>query len=87
LDINLSLPKDEVKIIDDLVFDLKFEQTLFISSSESNLNEIIFDEKKLQTLISITPIQIATISTQTIQPVQALPKAMETRFSPLVLPA
>jgi hypothetical protein len=45
LERNLSLPKDGVKSIDDLDFDLKFEQTLFRSKSESNLNEIIFDEK------------------------------------------
>ena len=46
LDINLSLPKDGVKSIDDLDFDLKFEKTLFRSRSESKLNEIIIDEKK-----------------------------------------
>jgi hypothetical protein len=46
LDINLSLPKDDLKSIGELDFDLKFQQTLFISRSESKLNEIIFDEKK-----------------------------------------
>jgi hypothetical protein len=45
LDINLSFPKDRVKSIDDLDFDIKFEQTLFRSRSESNLNEVLFDEK------------------------------------------
>jgi hypothetical protein len=55
LDMNLSLPKDGVKIIDDLDFDLLFEQTLFRSRSESYLNEIIFDEKKFQSLIPTNP--------------------------------
>jgi hypothetical protein len=80
LDINLSLPKDGVKSIDDLDFDLKFEQTLFRSRSESNLNKIIFDEKKFQSLIPTVPIQ-------TVQIAQNPPRAMATRFSPLVLPA
>jgi hypothetical protein len=44
------------------------------------LNEIIFDEKKFQSLIP-------TIPTQTIQIAQNPPRAMETRFSPLALPA
>jgi hypothetical protein len=43
---NLSLPKYGVQRIDDLEFDLLFEQTLFKSKSESYLNEIIFDEKR-----------------------------------------
>jgi hypothetical protein len=76
VEINLCLPKDGVKSIDDLDFDLKFEQTLFRSRSKSNLNEIIFDEKKFQTLISTTPIQIVAISTQTIQPIQTPLRAM-----------
>jgi hypothetical protein len=46
LERNLSFPKDGVKRIDDLDFDLKFEQTLFRSRSEYNLKEIIFDETK-----------------------------------------
>jgi hypothetical protein len=33
LDINLSLPKDGGKSIDDFDFDIKFELTLFISRS------------------------------------------------------
>jgi len=33
LDINLSLPKDGVKSIDDLDFDIKFEHILFRSKS------------------------------------------------------
>jgi len=46
LDKNISLPKDSVKSIHDLDFDLKFGKTLFRSRSESKLNEIIIDEKK-----------------------------------------
>jgi hypothetical protein len=51
------------------------------------LNEIIFDEKELQTLISTTPIQIVAISTHAIQPVQTPPRAMETIFVALAFPA
>jgi hypothetical protein len=51
LDRYLSFPKDGVKSIEDLDFDLKFEQTLFRTKSESSLNEIIFDEKRFQDLI------------------------------------
>jgi hypothetical protein len=58
LDINLSLPKDRVKIIDDLDFDIKFEQTLFRSKSESNLNEVLFDDKKFQSLILLSPFKL-----------------------------
>lgn len=86
LDINLSLPKDGVKSIEDLDFDLKFEQTLFRTRSESNLNEIIFDEKRFHDLILAAPIRPAVIPTQNNQPLQVLPAAMATRFSPLVLP-
>ena len=39
----LSLPKDEVTSIEDLEFDVKFEQSLFITKSESRLDETIFD--------------------------------------------
>jgi hypothetical protein len=87
LDMNLSLPKDGVKIIDDLDFDLLFEQTLFRSRSKSYLNEIIFDEKKFQSLIPTNPPQAVVIPTQTIQPVQIPPRVMAARFSPLALPA
>jgi hypothetical protein len=86
LDMNLSLPKDEVKNIDDLDFDLLFEQTLFISISESYLNEIIFDGKKFQSLIPTNPPQDAIISTHNIQPLQTPPKVMAARFTPLTFP-
>jgi hypothetical protein len=46
LDKNLSLPKDGVQSIDDLDFDTLFEQTLFRSKSETNLDDIVFDEKR-----------------------------------------
>jgi hypothetical protein len=90
LDKNLSLPKDGLKSIDDLDFDLKFEQTLFRSRSESKLNEIIFDEKKFQSLIPTVPIQtipIQIVPAQTVQIAQNPPRAMAARFSPLALPA
>jgi hypothetical protein len=86
LDRNLSLPKDRVKIIDDLEFDLLFKQTLFRSKLESCLNEIIFNEKKFQSLIPTNPPQDAVISPQTIQLVQTLPRVMAARFAPLSLP-
>jgi hypothetical protein len=47
LDRYLSLPKDGLTSIEYLEFDVKFEQTLFITKSESCLNEVIFDEKKI----------------------------------------
>jgi hypothetical protein len=83
LDKNLSLPKDGLKSIDDLDFDLKFEQTLFRSRSESKLNEIIFDEKKFQSLIPIVPIQtipIQIVPAQTVQIAQNPPRAMASQI-------
>jgi len=87
MDMNLSLPKHEVKIIDNLDFELLFEQTLFKSRSKSYLNEIIFYEKKFQSLIPNNPPWATVIPTQTIQPVPIPPRFMATRFSPLTLPA
>ena len=55
LDRNMSLPKDGVESIDDLEFNLLFEQTLFRSKSKSYLKEIIFDEKKFQSVIPTNP--------------------------------
>jgi hypothetical protein len=83
---NLYLPKDGVKRINNLDFDLIFEQTLFRSRLESYLNEIIFDEKKFEYLIPTNPPQIVVIPTQNIQPVQIHPRFMAARFSPLALP-
>jgi hypothetical protein len=87
LDKNLSLPKDGVKRIEDLDFDLKFEKTLFITRSESSLNEIIFDKKRFQDLIPIAPIRPAVIPTHNNEPLQVFSVAMAARFSPLVLPS
>jgi hypothetical protein len=87
LDRYLSLPKDGVTSIEDLDFDLKFEQTLFRTKSESCLNEIIFDEKRFQDLILAASTKPLVIHTQNQQPLQVLTAAMAARFSPLVLPA
>jgi hypothetical protein len=86
LDINLSLPKDGVKIIEDLDFDLKFEQTLFRTRSEFSLNEIIFDEKRFQGLILVSSIRPIVIPAQNNQPLQVLTASMAARFPPLILP-
>jgi hypothetical protein len=51
------------------------------------LNEIIFDEKKFQSLIPTNPTQDVVISTHTIQPVQTPPRVMAARFTPLTLPS
>ena len=63
LDRYLSLPKDGVTSIEDLEFDVKFEQTLFKTKSKSCLNEVIFDENRFQHLILaayVKPIVIHT---------------------------
>jgi hypothetical protein len=85
LDRYLSLPKDGVISIEDLNFDSKIEQTMFITKSESCLNEIIFDEKNFQDLILATSTKPIVIPNQ--QPLQVLTAAMAARFSPLILPA
>jgi hypothetical protein len=87
LDRYLSFPKDGVTSIEDLDFDVKFEQTLFRTKSESCLNEIIFDKKRFQDLILAASTKPLVIHTQNQQPLQVLTAAMEARFSPLVLPA
>jgi hypothetical protein len=76
LDRSLSLPKDDAQSIDDLEFDELFEQTLFRSKSETSLDETVFDPKKFQALISNN-------IPQNMNP----PRAMATRFTPLILPA
>jgi len=60
---------------------------LFIYKSESNLTEILFDEKKFQSFISIVPIKTVVIPSQIVQLGQSPPKTMATRHAPLVLPA
>jgi hypothetical protein len=52
LDRSMSLPKDGAQIIDNLEFDAFFEQTLFRSKSQTSLEEIVFDQKRFQTLVS-----------------------------------
>jgi hypothetical protein len=47
----LSFPKDRVTSLEDLEFDVKFEQALFRTKSESCLSETIFDKKRFQDLI------------------------------------
>jgi hypothetical protein len=76
LDKSLSLPKDDVQSIDDLEFDALFEQTLFRSKSETILDEIVFDQKRFQALVSNNIPQIPNP-----------PRAMAARFAPLILPA
>jgi hypothetical protein len=51
LDINISFPKDGAQRIDDLDFDALFEQTLFRSKLETNLDHIVFDEERFQYII------------------------------------
>jgi hypothetical protein len=83
---NLSFPKDGVKSIDDLDFDIEFEHTLFRSKLDSKLTEILFDEKKFQSFISVVPIQIVVIPSQISQPVYNPPRTMVARYAPLFLP-
>ena len=45
----ISLETDCVKTIDDLKFDLKFEQSLVKSKSDSNLSEVVIDIPGLNT--------------------------------------
>jgi hypothetical protein len=64
----LSLPKDRVTSIEDLEFDVKFEQALFRTKSESCLSETIFDEKRFQDLILATSARPIVIPAQNQQP-------------------
>jgi hypothetical protein len=61
-------------------------KSLFRSKSESDLTEIVFDEKKFQTFIPTVPIPTVVIPNQIIQLGQTPPRVMVARFSPLVLP-
>ena len=45
----VSLETDFVKTIDDIKFDLKFEQSLFRSKSYLTLNEVVIDIPRLNT--------------------------------------
>jgi hypothetical protein len=63
LDQCISFPKDRVTSIEDLEFEVKFEQALFRTKSKSCLSETIFDEKRFQDLVlaaSARPIVIHT---------------------------
>jgi hypothetical protein len=64
----LSLPKDGVNSIVDLEFDVKFEQALLRTESESCLRETIFDEKGFQDLILATFARPIVILAQKKQP-------------------
>jgi hypothetical protein len=83
----LSLPTDGVESIEDLEFDVKFEQTLFRTKSESYLSVVIFDEQRFRDLILATSARPIVICKQNQQPLQPLTIAMAARFSPLVFPA
>jgi hypothetical protein len=87
LDKYLYFPKDGVTSIEDLDFDLKFEQTLFRTKYESCLNEIIFDEKRFQDLDLVVSTKPLVIPTHNQHLLQVLTAAMASRFSPLVLPS
>ena len=76
LDISLSLPKDDAQSIDDLEFNTLFEQTLFRSKSKTSLNKIVFYQKRFQALVSNNIPQIPNP-----------PRAMTTKFTPLIMPA
>ena len=47
----VSLETNCVKTIDDLKFDLKFEQSLFDSKSDSTLSEVVIDIPGMNTFI------------------------------------
>jgi hypothetical protein len=64
----LSLPKDELTSIEDLEFDVKFEQILFRTKSDSCLRETIFDEKRFQDLILSAYTKPLVIPAQNQQP-------------------
>ena len=42
---SISLPAEGVESIDDIIFDVKFEHTLFKSKSKSDLTQLVFDPK------------------------------------------
>jgi hypothetical protein len=72
----MSLPKDGTQTIDKLEFHAFFEQTLFRSKSETILDEVVFDQKRFQALMSNNLPQNSNA-----------PRAMATIFTPLILPA
>jgi hypothetical protein len=44
---SISLPAEGVESVDEIAYDLKFEHSLFRAKSESHLDHIIFDPKRL----------------------------------------
>jgi hypothetical protein len=54
--------------IEDLEFDVKFEQTLFKTKSESCLREFICDEKRFQDFILVASTRLIMIHNHNHQP-------------------
>ena len=73
--------------IEELKFDVKFEQSLFRNKSESCLSETIFDEKRFQDLIPAASTRTLVIPAQNQQPLRPLIATMASIFSPLAPPA
>ena len=48
---SISLSSNPIKIVDGIKFDLKFEQSLFRSKSDSNLSELVIDIPELNTFV------------------------------------
>ena len=48
---SISLPSKDIKTIDDIPFDLKFELSLFRSKSESDLTQTVIDIPRIGTFI------------------------------------
>ena len=51
---DFSLPKEGVKSIDDISFDVKFENSIYRRKSESYLSHTVFDNKRFKTCIPNT---------------------------------
>jgi hypothetical protein len=81
------LPRDISNSIEDLAFDVKFEQSLFITKSESCLGETIFDKKRFQDLVLVAYVRPVVTPFQNQLPLQRLIASMAARITPLILPA
>jgi len=75
LEQSMSLPKDDAQSIDDLEFDTFFEKTLFRYKSKTNLDEVVFNHKRFQALVS-----------NNIPQNPNPPRSMAARFAALILP-
>ena len=53
-EIAILLPKEGVKIIEDISFNVKFENSLFIKKLELDLSHIVFDIEGFKTYIPNT---------------------------------